>query len=228
MNAEMSQVEPPKQSGRYFFCTLLVLIASVCLTAAIAARGEPVVVKADLQKIPMQIGEYKAIPGDLPSSVVKELNADAYLVRTYFGPQDRQIELYIGYYGTAKGGRTGHNPHACLPGAGWGILQSDPVEIEMPTDGKTVKVLSILASRSDRKEMMLYWYQSNRAQVLIPGIEQNLQKFLGKLIRNRNDGADVQVTMPFQESDLAQATADLKQFSGTIISFLAKNWPSET
>ena len=80
----------------------------------IAKRGEPIVVRTNLENIPMQIGAYIGTADRFPDTVYEELNADLHLYRHYRDQDGNMISLYIGYYGTAKGGELGTIPiHVC-------------------------------------------------------------------------------------------------------------------
>ena len=78
----------------------------------------------------MDIAGYKATEDFVTDSVYKELNADKYVYRHYLSSDGKQVDLYIDYYGAAKGGRTGHNSYSCLPGAGWGIIDSHKIRLK--------------------------------------------------------------------------------------------------
>ena len=116
-------------STKSFTISLIILLATIASVAAIASRGETVVVATNLENLPMEIAGFKATEDFFPDSVYKELDADKHVYRHYRSEDGRQVDLYVGYYGTAKGGRTGHNPYACLPGAGWGIVEARKVQL---------------------------------------------------------------------------------------------------
>ncbi len=223
----MSKAHQEKTAKNHFLSILTVLIGTIALTAAISARGEPVLVEANLNQIPMQIGEYKAIPGELPPSIVKELNTDAYLARTYFTPEGREISLYIGYYGTAKGGRTGHNPYACLPGAGWGILKKDILKLHRTDKNISLNVNYLLARKGQTCEAILHWYQSSNGKVFKSGFQHNIARFLNGIFRNKNDGAFVQVTMHLKDTSIDSDLTDFNSFSAKIVTYLEQYWPTE-
>ena len=139
----------------------------------------------------------------------------------------RQISLYIGYYGTAKGGRTGHNPFACLPGAGWGIVDAGTVEIRPSYYPSGVKINYVVASRDGTYNVMLHWYQSAANSILASGWQQNIHRFRSRIVHNRNDGAYVQVNTFTQESQIADARETLKEFSLALLELLPAYWPLE-
>jgi hypothetical protein len=106
-------------SKKAFFISFVILLAAITSIFLISRRGEPVVVKTNLENLPMEIAGYKATDVFFSKAVYDELNADKHVYRHYRSSDGQQVDLYIGYYGTAKGGRTGHNPYACLPSSGW-------------------------------------------------------------------------------------------------------------
>ena len=80
-----------------------ILLMFTCFTIVIISeRGEPVVVKTNLEGIPLQIGRYHGSVEHFTDTVYEELNADLSLYRHYRSEDNDLIMIYIGYYGTAK------------------------------------------------------------------------------------------------------------------------------
>lgn len=213
--------------NKQFVVTILVLGFSIVAAASIASRKPPVVIETNLENIPMKIGKYKAEEDVFPQSVYDELNADKHVYRHYTSPSGDVIDLYIGYYSTAKGGRTGHNPNACLPGAGWGIIKEQKVALDTAYKGAKEKVNYVVSKNSDVYNVMLHWYQANGTKVLDSGIEQNIERFLGQVIYNKNDGAFVRVSTYSQKGEIRNAKALIKSFAEKILIELPKYWPVE-
>ena len=220
----------PIGAGPFVFSVFMLLVAMVGATL-ISARGVPVVSAINLDGLPMQISGFEGREDALSQAVYDELNADKHIYRHYRSDKGEQIDLYIGYYGTAKGGRTGHNPYACLPGAGWGIVTTEkaPIVPEMiqGEKGRHARVNYTLARRGNRYQIMYHWYQSGGDRVLESGLKQNIQRFFGRVLSNRNDGAFVQITV-FCEHEGVEAARDLgKRFAAHILALLPRYWPVE-
>ena len=175
----------------------------------------------------MEIGCYSGTEDFFPDSVYKELNADKHVYRHYRSPGGKTVDLYVGYYGTAKGGRTGHNPYACLPGAGWGIIEARKANLKAENYPGGVKVNYILARKGDLYNIALHWYQSAGNKVLDSGVKQNIQRFIGKIIHNRNDGAFVRISVLSKEEDIEESGLRAKYFSEQILDLLPQYWPVE-
>ena len=214
-------------SSKSFYTSLFILISTIALVFAISRRGEPLVVKTNLENIPMEIAGFKGTESFFSDSVYKELNADRHVYRHYRAEDGRQVDLYIGYYGTAKGGRTGHNPYGCLPGSGWGILEGQEVILKARYYPDGVAVNFILARRGDGYETVFHWYQSAGTKVLATGIQQNIQRFIGRVFYNRNDGAFVRISVFSQEKGIEKARVLARSFSENVLDLLPTYWPIE-
>lgn len=211
---------------KYFFFAALVLSLTLVFVAKISGRGEPVVVRTNLENLPMHLVGYQGVEDAFPQEVYDALRADLHLYRHYRTPQD-ELSLYIGYYGTAKGGRTGHNPYGCLPGAGWGIVDTKTVLLKPEYRPQGVQVNAVVARRGEVYNVMLYWYQSAGTKILATGLQQNLQRFKGRVLHNRNDGAYVQVYAMAEEKDIAATQQRLAAFALEVLELLPEYWPEE-
>lgn len=218
-------------SDRSFYISVVILLLTLFAVVNLNAREAPVVVKTNLELLPMEIGGYTGVEDHFSLAVYQELNADKHVYRHYQKSRGERVSLYVGYYGTAKGGRTGHNPYACLPGAGWGVLQSSRVVISnkksKAVDGDEPTVNYVLAKKDDLYEVVLHWYQSDKDKVLSTGIQQNVQRFFGRVFHNRNDGAFVRVSAVCAERDIEKTMALTKEFAMHTLDLLPYYWPEE-
>ena len=214
-------------SHRTFMVSLIIILVTMAIIFAISRRGKPEVVSTNLEKIPMEISGFKATEDYFPKAVYDELNADKHVYRHYRSAEGRQIDLYIGYYGTKKGGRTPHNPYACLAGAGWGIKEARKVKLSVSYYKNGVNVNYILSQKGDKYNSILHWYQSGGTRVLDSGIKQNIQRFIGRIFYNRNDGAFIRISVFSPEKDLSEIKKIIKAFAEEILTLIPKYWPVE-
>lgn len=213
-------------SNKAFLFSLLLLVLTTAMVGCLTVRRVPVVVQTNLEKLPLEIGGYTAVEGTFPESVYRELNADKNIYRHYLGG-DGALSLYIGYYGTAKGGRTGHNPYACLPGAGWSILETGMIEAGASGAGPGAPLNYVRARRDGVNTVMVHWYQTAGSRVVATGIRQNVERFRSRLLHNRNDGAFVQVTAQVQDEDVEPTLRKIQDFSAKVVELLPRYWPVE-
>jgi exosortase D (VPLPA-CTERM-specific) len=227
LKAHNSQLTKSAMSKKSFIVSLITFFVTICLSILIAHRGEPVVVKTNLENIPMEIGGYKATEDFFSDAVYKELNADKHVYRHYRDDLGNEVDLYIGYYGTAKGGRTPHNPYGCLPGAGWGITDSKRISLKADYYTEGVPVNYVLALKDDRYNVMLHWYQSSKTKVISGGIQHNIKRFMGKVFANRDDGAFVRISAISNQEHLQKSTDLLVPFAEKVLNLLPGYWPLE-
>jgi EpsI family protein len=214
-------------SRKSFTVSFIILLCTIALVTLISRRGKPVVIKTNLENIPMEILGFKATEDFFPEGVYKELNADKHVYRHYRNGDGKQVDLYIGYYGTAKGGRTGHNPYGCLPGAGWGIIETKQLSLKANNYPNGVPLNYILARKGEAYESVLHWYQSSGNKVLSTGIQQNIERLKGRVFYNRNDGAFVRVSVFTNQEGIEEADSLAKSFAENILDLLPSYWPLE-
>lgn len=213
--------------NKSFITSVFLLILAIVVVFGVSSRGVPVVVENNLENIPLEILGFKAKEDFFSESVYRELNADKHVYRHYRSPDDKQVDLYIGYYGTAKGGRTAHNPYSCLPGAGWGIIESKKTVLRPEKYSNAVSINFILSQKGETYETMLHWYQSAGNKVLASGIQQNIQRFIGRIFSTKNDGAYVQVSVISGNEKLNESELLVKSFAKKILEMLPEYWPIE-
>ncbi|KJS03133.1 MAG: EpsI family protein [Desulfobulbaceae bacterium BRH_c16a] len=214
-------------SNKYYAICLVIMILAAGALAARFSISIPVVVQTNLEKLPMVIENYTATEDFFSEAIYKELNADKHVYRHYKSLNGDLVNLYIGYYGTAKGGRTGHNPYACLPGQGSAIVDTDVVYLKQTATGKSVPVNYVLSRKDGADTILLHWYQVAGDKVVSTGLMQNIKRFTGRILHNRNDGAFVQVTASSVEGNVQKTREKAVEFAERILNLLPGYWPEE-
>lgn len=214
-------------SRKTFLVSVFVFVVAIAAVTAISFRGVPRVVVTRLENLPLNIGEFKGADDRFQDSVYQVLNADHHVYRHYYYNGGRNVDLYIGYYGTAKGGRSGHKPEACLPGSGWALKESTKAKVITNFFPKGVEVNYILAQKDGVYNVLYFWYQSSGSKVVSSGIQQNLNRLINRVFFNRDDGAFVQISTLSDSQSLVHSQERAKQIAGEIIDLLPRYWPIE-
>jgi EpsI family protein len=178
-----------------------------------------------LAKVPTQIGRWQSTDVPLASVVESELRADFNLQRAYLTPSGDMVWAYIGYYGTERGGRPEHTPRGCYTGAGWGIEATRTIEIDPSVE---LRANEYLVERNGEQRLVHFWYRSHRRTGILGGLDQNIDRLLGRLLDGRADGALVRVSTPIAENDATAARGRLLAFASLLDPLLADHWPTET
>ncbi len=206
--------------GNALLAGALVAVGAVAwwlqLRPGLAVDAEP------LSSLPPRVAQWRAVDVPMAPSVERILRADFHVQRTYVRTGAAPIWLYIGYYGTERGGRPEHTPRNCYVSADWGIEQARVVEI----DG-ALRVNEYLIERRGEQRLVQFWYRSHRRSGLLGGFDQSLDRLLGRLLHDRADGALVRVSMPVDEESLPLARRQLLRFSASLDGLLEQHWPLE-
>jgi EpsI family protein len=200
------------------------LVATGAFAWALRLRTPLEVDVAPLARFPASLGPFRAEEIPLGSAVEEELRADFNLLRSYAGPDRLPVVLYIGYYGTARGGRPEHSPRGCYTGAGYGIESARIVDLGEP---RALRANEWIVEREGVRELVIYWFRSHRRTGMTGGFDASIDKLLGRLVDGRADGALVRVSTPLPAHDGEAARTRLRRFAAAVDAELDAHWPME-
>jgi EpsI family protein len=211
-----------------FWISLLLMTATLAVVQKMHIGTDVAVWKKNLDKLPYAIDGMQGIDIPLEEPVVKELDTDVYVFRNYTSPGGKVINVYIGYYGTQKGGRSNHSPEGCYPGAGWSILREGEDDITIEHDGLRDKVIlnTLHVKKGDEDELVYHWYQTRNGMIIKNGIQQNMNRFRNRLLYNRDDGAFIRVS-EIMGNDHLKTREEIEEFIRKLIPLLIEYWPQE-
>lgn len=204
----------------------LLLLAGGILVWSVQLRPPLVVDAAPLAALPAELDGWRAraeIP--IETEVEQILRADFNLQRVYEHSGTEPIGLYIGYYGTERGGRPEHTPDVCYPMAGFTVLETRTVSIDR---ARGLRANEFLVERDGRRQLVQFWYRSYRSTGLLGSGGQTWDRFLGRILRGRSDGALVRVSTPLRHGDEFGARSRLADLAGAVDRVLDQHWPRET
>jgi EpsI family protein len=177
-----------------------------------------------LDTLPMKIDVYDGKEIPLESTVESVLRADFNLQRAYVGAGSL-VWLYVGYYGTTRGGRPEHTPRGCYTGAGWGIESARTLRVDPAGD---LQVNEYLVEREGERRLVHYWYRSARKTGMLGGWGQNIDRFVGRLTDGRADGALIRISTQLNGIDEVSARGRLLGFASMLDPLIAERWPTES
>ena len=209
-------------------------LASIALVAAMVAVGavgwwlrlgpEVYVDASPLENVPARIGRWESSDIPVPRAVEDELRADFNLQRAYTTRSQEIVWLYVGYYGTERGGRPEHTPRGCYTGAGWGIESSRIVNV---TPDGALRANEYRIANSGEHRLVHFWYRSHRRTGILGGLDQNVDRLMGRLFDGRADGALVRVSTPILNGNSVEARGRILSFSSLLDPLLGEHWPTE-
>jgi EpsI family protein len=217
---------------KILLCALAILAAVNSAVIAVHARGKLEVEGVPFEGYPRMMKDMKGTDVKMPASVYDALQADGNLLRVFeadgssSGPRDI-ITLYVGYYGTEKGGRSTHVPMVCYPSSGWSILSVSTKKLWHATRSESVEINRYVVKKQDEYRLVYFWYQNFRGQVISNGVQQNLARIANRLRYQRDDGAFVRIEEPTTEVGLPEAERKMDSFAMDTINLLQSKWPKE-
>jgi EpsI family protein len=212
-------------SERAQLAALLFVLAGVGAGAwALELRPSLEVDPTALESLPYEIEARSGYDVPVDATVARILEADFHVQRTYRQNGAAPVWLYIGYYGTERGGYTPHTPDACYPAAGWGI---DPASRTTRALADGLRANEIQVESAGERRLVQYWYRSHRATGILGEAGQAFDRVVGRLIHGRADGGFVRVSTPIEEGDIEAARQRLEPFALRLDTLLAHHWPEE-
>lgn len=208
-----------------FAITIVLSLMCTLGVGFIALQQQPKVLDVRLTQIPMQVASLVATELHFDDSVYSALQADGNILRDYEGSDGNVINLYIGYYGTARGGRAEHLPQYCFTGQGWTIEKWDFTTINVP-DREMFRVNRMIVNKGGMRQLVYFWFQSE-GTAMSTGWEQNWYKFQHRLQSRRNDGTLVRVSSPLPSGKEREVEDRTQQFAAYLIPQISQYWPLE-
>ncbi|MBW2543716.1 MAG: EpsI family protein [Deltaproteobacteria bacterium] len=177
-----------------------------------------------LSTLPMEIDVYEGEDVPVESTVESVLRADFNLQRSYYAAGSL-VWLYVGYYGTTRGGRPEHTPRGCYTGAGWGIESARTLRVIPDGD---LRVNEYVVEREGERRLVHFWFRSVRKTGMLGGWDQNIDRLIGRLTSGRADGALIRISTPLVGDDEVSARGRLLGFASVLDPLIAERWPTES
>lgn len=186
----------------------------------------PLAVQAEtLAEIPIEIANWHGENIAIETGIAEMLDADFNIQRVYQHPIGGILWLYVGYYGTERGGRPEHTPWVCYPSNGWKIVRRSVVEIG---GAENLRANEIVVERNGETRLVHFWYQSYRRAGMLGDFDQAVERLRNRVLDGRADGSLVRLSTPIEGplSELGARTR-LMQFAREIAPLLREHWPDE-
>ena len=133
--------------------------AGFALVGARETAIEPLPENTLPRLLPERLGPWQSSTGNgvivPPESELSDRTYNEVLVRIYNGPADA-VALCLAYGAAQSRDMQLHRPEVCYPAAGFAVVSSRPVQLELP--GRPPISATLLDTQSNvRKEQVLYW-----------------------------------------------------------------------
>ena len=153
------------------------------------------------------------------------LAADHNVQRAYLHPLGYQIFVYVGYYGTERGGTPEHTPDICYPAQGWQIVES---MIQRAGGQGGFDLREFVVEQAGERRLVHYWYRTGSQSGLTSVVGLRLRHVVDRMTENRGDGALVRLSTPLDSSNIASARTRLFSMDRVVEEALVGLWPNDS
>jgi EpsI family protein len=207
---------------RSIITALLILGGAVSLQFLSVSEQAPP--RKGFAEFPRNIGPWQGKESRFDDAVYDILGVEDSFLAGYMAPENRYVQLYIGYYESQRKGDLIHSPKNCMPGAGWKIVHTDYTDVPR-TDGPPAKVIKLTLQNGKHKQLMLYWFHS-RGRVIASEYWQKIYLVWDSITRHRTDGSFVRLISPMVDGKEDQALNTLVDFAEALFPLLNDYIPS--
>ena len=206
---------------------MLILVVAGCAVWWLHFRMPVELDPSSIKGISLTLDHWQGKEIPLSDGVEKMLRADSQFQRRYLSPNSDLVWLYVGYYGTERGGRPEHTPWVCYPSAGWVILSA----IEMSPGGDSSEgsgglLNELVVEQGGARRLVHFWYQTHRTKNIATETGLTIDHVLGRLSASgRADGALVRLSTPIDRAGIEPARQRLRDFATALEPELRLNWP---
>ncbi len=222
-----SSDEPEGISQSAGMAIILILVVAGCAVWWLHFRAPLELDPSSIGRISLTLDRWQGEETLISDAVSEMLRADSQIRRRYQNPDADLVWLYVGYYGTERGGRPEHTPWVCYPSAGWVILSA----IEIPPGGDSSeglggKLNELVVQQGGERRLVHFWYQTHRTRSIATQIGLTIDHVLGLLSpAGRADGALVRLSTPIDRAGIEPARRRLRNFATALAPDLRENWP---
>jgi EpsI family protein len=177
---------------------------------------------SDFSVIPLEIDGWVGTEYALSDFTLEVLKATSTTSRRYRRPDGAEASLFMGYFDDQRYGSQIHSPKHCLPGGGWGILESGPHDIKI--NGQEFSVNRVVIGNKKMRQVVYYWFRT-RSGILTNEYALKLDLVLNSVQLRPTDAALIRLVVDIHGSDEAAADMILCDFLASIHESIENSLP---
>jgi len=186
--------------GRTPNYVIVILLFAVSAGATHWIRSRPVRFEggSDLKQVPMKAAKWSGRDLEIEPDVVKLLNADQVLSRSYLNTDDEGYMDMLVVYRKYNRRDFFHRPEICYPASGWTIVEKSITK--MPFAGRMIDAVKVVAEKDGDREVVIYWFASG-ARTEADYVKQQLWMTLDRLRPKKLGWAFIRINAPVVHSE---------------------------
>ena len=197
------------------------MVAALAVYLVLFPFKDSVPLRKAFAEFPLVWDGWSGDPSLLDDTSLEMLKMSEYMLRSY-GKEKESVNIYIGYYGSQRGGSQIHSPKLCLPAGGWQKVSEETRSMDIDGLG-AVNVVQALYQKGERKELFVYWYQMKGAYIT-GEYRLRFYRFFNSLLYRRNDAAFIRLSAPVS-GGVKEAASSIEGFMGDFLPVLKDYLP---
>jgi len=189
------------------------------LTSGLAVDTTP------LASVPQEVDGWLGRDVPVEDQVAEMLRADFNVQRSYQHPHGSTIWVYVGYYGTRRGGRAEHTPPMCYRASGYRVAESQVLDLQ---DARGFRAQEMVVEDEGERRLVLYWFRSRERTGILGEFGQMIDRLRNRMTTGRADGALVRVSASVEDGNADAVRSQLVQFAAQFDRVLDRHWPEES
>lgn len=194
-----------RRTERIVLIGVLLLVGALSwgLTLRPVADSDP----TRFASLPGTLNGWQSVDLEIEESVSEMLAADHNVQRAYLHPHRYVVFVYVGYYGTRRGGTPEHTPDVCYPAQGWTVVEATDRTIG---GAAGFDVREFVVEKEGERRLVHFWYRTSHRTGITSIARLRLAHFWGRITRNRGDGALVRLSTRIEGDDVDGARSRLQ------------------
>jgi EpsI family protein len=173
--------------------------------------------------LPRDLHGWQGVDLEIDEGVAALLRADHHVQRAYTHRLGYLVYVYVGYYGTERGGSPEHIPDLCYPAQGWIVTSDEAVQVGGRSHGLSVR--EFVVEKGEDERLVHFWYRTQHVSGFTSVLPLRLRLFWSRLTTNRGDGALVRLSTPIEDDDVTAARLRLFGLDSAVEEALDRIWP---
>lgn len=203
------------------------LLGGTVLLAKNVDFHEKTPLRQPFSTFPAHVGDWQGERQVMEKMYLDELGLTDYLLIDYQNGRNQNVNFYVAYNESQRGGKSSHSPASCLPGNGWEFKDSGITSIKL-SEGKVIQVQRAFMDKNGQQLLAYYWFPQ-RGRILHNLFELKLFAFWDAIVSHRTDGALVRIITPVKDSgSLMESESRLQNFVRVMLPVLNQYLPGRT
>ena len=146
-----------KKIDKIFLLCFFLILSTCFLRYFVLGADNKKIVKIETDIFPSEINGWHSTDLVMEASALNLIQPDMFLFRNYTR-ENKNINVFIGYYETLDKSDLAHSPLICYPGSGWTIEEKRTIKLNIK--GDDIGFTQLKLKKGSRRDLVLFGYKT--------------------------------------------------------------------